>query len=413
MNGFWDKLLGPEMPPHGHCYLWNDDLVYLHVGSDALIAIAYLTIPLALFYLVKKREDLSFNYIFVCFALFILACGATHAMAIYNVWHGAYWLSGGIKVVTAVASVGTALLVWPLLPKALAIPSNSALREVNARLVQESEETQRQQREVVRLSHELRELVEKRTAELEETKKLKALLETKMLELEASTQGLEQFAQAASRDLREPVRNIATIGGLLTDSTAERLNQKEREWLAHIMMSSQRLAHLMNNVNRYTFYAGAEAMEEAALDTVLDEVLEELAGDIAEYGVEIDRQPLPSIVGSRKQLHSMMLHLLGSAIRFSRHSNPPEIEIGPLPDSRAGEQGFFVRDNGIGIPVEYRDTVFGGFERVSKDGEGEQLQPGLGGISAAGSDYYGRAEVNCEMGEGMDFRLYFRPAAIT
>ena len=111
MESFWDKLLGDSMPPHGHCYLWNDQLVALHVTSDAIITASYFTIPLALIYLVRKRDDLHFNYMFVLFGIFIFACGVTHVMNIYNVWHGAYWLSGIIKAITAVASLGTAILV--------------------------------------------------------------------------------------------------------------------------------------------------------------------------------------------------------------------------------------------------------------------------------------------------------------
>lgn len=151
MDGFFSRLFDTSMMPHGHCYLWNDNLVSLHVISDLLIAIAYFTIPLALIILVRKRDDLHFNYIFLFFALFILACGVTHVIAIYNVWNGAYWLSGLVKAVTAVASIATAILVWPLLPKALAIPSNSNLIDLNERLQKESESNKRLSERLERL----------------------------------------------------------------------------------------------------------------------------------------------------------------------------------------------------------------------------------------------------------------------
>lgn len=137
MSEFFSTFFDTSMMPHGHCYLWNDGLVSLHVISDVLIAVSYFTIPVALITLVRRREDLQFNYIFVFFALFIFACGATHLMAIYNVWNGAYWVSGTIKAVAAVASVITAILVWPLIPKALALPSNTQLMQVNERLKDE------------------------------------------------------------------------------------------------------------------------------------------------------------------------------------------------------------------------------------------------------------------------------------
>src|ERR1700727_750364 len=118
---------GPYMP-HGYCFLWNPGLVGLHVISDSLIALSYLSIPFTLAYFVRKRRDLPFHWMFVCFGVFILACGATHVMEVWNIWHADYWFAGLIKAVTAVASVSTAILFVPLIPRALALPSPEALQ---------------------------------------------------------------------------------------------------------------------------------------------------------------------------------------------------------------------------------------------------------------------------------------------
>src|SRR6202051_2950026 len=117
-----------DFMPHGFCYSWNAGLVWLHVISDSLIALSYLSIPVTLVYFIRKRRDLPFNWMFVAFGVFILACGATHAMEVWTLWHATYWLSGAVKGVTALASVPTAILLVGLIPKALAIPSPEALR---------------------------------------------------------------------------------------------------------------------------------------------------------------------------------------------------------------------------------------------------------------------------------------------
>src|ERR1700716_3165905 len=83
--------------PHGMCYQWRPDILALHVASDTLIALAYFSIAFTLLYFVRKRRDLEFNWMFVCFAVFIVACGATHVMEVWVIWHPAYWLSGSIK----------------------------------------------------------------------------------------------------------------------------------------------------------------------------------------------------------------------------------------------------------------------------------------------------------------------------
>jgi PAS domain S-box-containing protein len=107
------------------CYLWNPQLLLAHVVADALIATAYFSIPAFLIWLVRKRHDLPFSWIFVLFALFIVGCGTTHLMSIWVIWHPDYWLEAGIKWVTAAASIATAFALVPLAPKVLSLQSRA------------------------------------------------------------------------------------------------------------------------------------------------------------------------------------------------------------------------------------------------------------------------------------------------
>ena len=132
--------------PHGYCYLWNPGLVWLHVISDSLIAVAYFTIPFMLLWLVRKRRDLPFNWMFVMFGVFIVACGATHVMEIWNLWHAEYWLAGVVKAITAAASVGTAILLAQLVPRAAKLPDVNQWIRANAAL--ESEIHERRELEI-------------------------------------------------------------------------------------------------------------------------------------------------------------------------------------------------------------------------------------------------------------------------
>jgi diguanylate cyclase (GGDEF)-like protein/PAS domain S-box-containing protein len=125
--------------PHGTCFLWNWRLILLHVVSDSSVALAYMTISVTLVQIVRKRKDLPFNWMFLCFALFIVACGSAHTMEVITLWHPAYWLLGAIKAVTAAASVTTAILFVRMVPQALAIPSRANLVQANEAL-RESEE---------------------------------------------------------------------------------------------------------------------------------------------------------------------------------------------------------------------------------------------------------------------------------
>ncbi|MBE9187618.1 PAS domain S-box protein [Microcoleus sp. LEGE 07076] len=117
--------------PHGHCYLWQRELVGLHIVSDSIIALAYYSIPLSLIYVVFKRKDLPFRNIFWLFGAFILSCGTTHIMEVWTLWHPVYWLSGSLKLITAVISAYTAFALIPLIPEALVFTSPAQLGMIN------------------------------------------------------------------------------------------------------------------------------------------------------------------------------------------------------------------------------------------------------------------------------------------
>lgn len=134
----WDTLIdwfgSRQWEPHGHCFLWTPSLLWTIVLSNLLIGLAYYSIPLTLLTLVRKRQDLIHRNVFILFAIFILGCGTTHLIKVLTIWQPVYWLQGSADVVTAGASVLTAVVLWPLLPRVLAVPSNEMLAEANGRL---------------------------------------------------------------------------------------------------------------------------------------------------------------------------------------------------------------------------------------------------------------------------------------
>ncbi len=186
MKEFLEKLFSSDFMPHGYCYLWNPGLVWLHVVSDALVALAYFSIPATLIYFIRKRRDLPFNWMFVSFGIFILACGATHAMEVWTLWHGTYWLSGAIKAITAMASVPTAILLVQLVPRALALPSSEAMKL-------EIAERKRAEQALHQTKNELELKVLERTAELRKAN------EDLVAEIVQHTQALETLREREAR----------------------------------------------------------------------------------------------------------------------------------------------------------------------------------------------------------------------
>ena len=166
--GIVNALLGSSgFQPHGFCYQWNTGLVWLNVLSDLLIGLAYFAIPLILLKFIRKRKDLPFSWMFGLFGLFIVACGSTHLMEVWNLWHAQYWLAGAVKAVTAAASVPTAVLLVKIVPQALELPGAQTWIQLNASLQKElqdrrgmelhlrlSEANYRDQAELVELTHD-------------------------------------------------------------------------------------------------------------------------------------------------------------------------------------------------------------------------------------------------------------------
>jgi len=166
MHDFLQNLFSSDFMPHGYCYLWKPDILWLHGISDGLIALSYFVIPLALVYFVRKRRDLPFHWMFLMFGVFILGCGSTHVMEIWTLWHGTYRLAGVIKAITAGASLATAAALVPLIPRALLLPSPAQLRAVNLSLEKEITERRHAQAALQIARDELELRVEQRTAEL-------------------------------------------------------------------------------------------------------------------------------------------------------------------------------------------------------------------------------------------------------
>jgi PAS domain S-box-containing protein len=142
----WRDAFSSAYLPHSFCYLSQGKLIWLHLISDSLIGSAYVAISISLAYLVyRARRDIPFHWMFLAFGLFIVSCGMTHFMEVVVLWKPLYWFSGDVKVVTALASVATALALPVVVPRVLALiefrrvtleNDNNKLEELNRRLVE-------------------------------------------------------------------------------------------------------------------------------------------------------------------------------------------------------------------------------------------------------------------------------------
>jgi Cu+-exporting ATPase len=194
--------------------------------SNAIIAISYASIPFFLVVFVRKRKDMPFTWIIFLFGLFILACGTTHVMHVIGLWWEVNWWQATVDAICAIISLATAVVVWPYLPKILAIPSAKQLKMVNDELQKERDKLIYIQKELKKSYEEVDHRVKERTEELSIVNK--ALLE----EIRD-----RQKAEEAMRLSEEYFRNIfeySTVGKSITSTDGTlRTNRQFREILGY------------------------------------------------------------------------------------------------------------------------------------------------------------------------------------
>lgn len=154
--------------PHGMCLLWQPWLVLLWSGSDALIFLSYMAIPLALLLVIRGRNDLRHRGLILLFAGFILLCGLTHLLGVITLWWPIYPYVGLVKLATGLVSATTAIVLFRLVPTLIAIPAQSQLEEINRRLTLKIAEHEAAEAELRAIRDGLEEQVSQRTEELKQ-----------------------------------------------------------------------------------------------------------------------------------------------------------------------------------------------------------------------------------------------------
>ncbi len=247
-----------------------------------------------------------------------------------------------------------------------------------------------------------RDISTRRTAEIA-IHKGRADLERSHAALIQLNADLERFAYAASHDLQEPLRTIASF----TELMARRPTTDEQtvEYIRLIQSGVTRLETLIRDLLTYSQLSqdgGFDAMVD--LREVLGETLFNLQAAIKETGTFITADALPAVPGRRGQLVQLFQNIIGNAIKY-RSERAPSIQISVRP-SEKNNWLFAVRDNGIGIDMQYAELVFGVFKRLHSGLEYPGTGIGLATCKRIVEIHGGTIWVESQVGEGTTF--YFR-----
>ena len=372
--------------PHGHCYLWQTGLVWLHIISDATIALAYYSIPFLLIYFISKRKDVPFNGVFLLFGAFIIVCGTGHLMEIWTLWHPDYWIAGGLKALTAIISIYTAFALFFLMPQALTLPSPAQLEAINRVLSTEIVERKR---------------IEKQLRFAEEV-------------AQNSSQAKSEFLANMSHELRTPLNGILGFTQIL--QRTESLTEKGRKGVGIIYQCGSHLLTLINDVldlskieARKLELHPVDFYLPAFIDSVTEICRIRAEQKVIAFHVELDPDLPTGIHADEKRLRQVLINLLGNAIKFT-HQGSVTFKVQVIgQESNANEQTnykirFQVIDTGTGITPEQAEKIFQPFEQV-----GNQKQQSEGtGLGLAISQKIvsligGQIQVESEFGKGSTF----------
>jgi signal transduction histidine kinase len=360
--------LGPGMAatekllPHGFCYLWDPGLMRLHIVSDALIGLAYIAIPISLLSFMRRRADLPFNWMFLLFGVFIVACGATHLMELWTLWNPDYWLAGSVKAITAAASVPTAILLFMLVPRAVALPSTRQLQEAKDALEMEVVERRRVESELRQAHAPLEVRVQERTTDLQ---KANDQLERQSARLKESDREKDEFLAILSHELRNPVHAIRMGVGVLKISSSDPEIQQTCSSLERQVSNISRLLNDLLSV--LTQKRGGLQLKTSPTDIreVIGAAVETASALIGHRGQRLDVQ-LPeepvTVEADSGRLVQALTNLLSNASSYSNPGTAIRLEAA----LNEGEIRIAVTDSGIGFNPEEATRLFELFSRGAR-----------------------------------------------
>jgi signal transduction histidine kinase len=342
--------------------MWTPGVLWTHVVSDILIALAYFAMPFVLLHLARRRRDLPFDRFLVAFGIFAVSCGMTHLLDVWNLWHADYWLEGVLKAITAAAAVPAAILLWRALPRILSVPSQRQLRDANESLARANRE-------------------------------------------------LEAFTASVSHDLRSPLTTIAGQAGLL-ELSMPNATEDQRRRLKRIQGSVKQMSELidallvLSRISRHTLHR--ELIDVTAL---VESIVQDLHQKDPARNVEVDIQSGMSVHGDRRLINDVFINLLANAWKFTSRTDRARIEIG---QSQHGSMAtLFVKDNGAGFDMAHEQKLFKPFQRLHGAAEFEGTGVGLATVARIIDRHGGRIWAEGKPGAGAVFYFTLPTTPIT
>jgi signal transduction histidine kinase len=335
--------------PHIHCYLGKPALVWTMFVTDLLIGIAYVGISMTLWGLIRKIK-IPFSLVVLCFGVFIGACGATHFMEVYTLWNPDYWFAAWLKILTAIASVGTGIYLYRLRGPLIQVAEAAKLSE-------------QRQLDLEVLTDTLEHRVAVRTQELN------VALKTR-----------DDFLSVASHEFRTPITalklKLELSRRMLAKEEGE-VAQKFSKFTQDIDSQINRLSKLVEDLlDLSRVRAGNLSLtpEKFNLSVLLSESLEKFSSAFQENHIELklDLEPGIEFYGDSLRFEQVFMNLASNVVRYAS-DKPLSVSL----KKKANAIELMFQDHGPGIPSGDVDRIFNRFERLEPKNHVQGMGVGL------------------------------------
>jgi signal transduction histidine kinase len=244
-------------------------------------------------------------------------------------------------------------------------------------------------------------------------------LERNVEDLKRLNQNLEEFAYAASHDLKEPTRKIHVFTERLKDSLGERLSEMEKKYFERMQLASKRMSTLIDDLLLYSEVSQKTALAETVdMNQVMDQVLSDLDLQVEQKGATIKVDQLFTFTGHRRQLQQAFYNLIGNALKYSRPDVTPVITIkcAIIKGSETGLQllaeeqaknyyQITVKDNGIGFEQADAERIFNVFTRLHGMAEYKGTGVGLSIVRKVVENHNGYIWAESQPDQGATFYI--------
>ncbi len=256
------------------------------------------------------------------------------------------------------------------------------------------------------------------TRDLTEKKQAEDTMRNYANQLEFQNKELEQFAYAASHDMKEPLRKIHLYTSTVAENSNNQLDEKSKDYLSRCIAAAKRMSNLIEDLLTYSRITSTEqALEEVDLTELMDEVLFLHKQDLEHQNVSWDVEKLPVITGIPFQLKQLFDNLISNSIKYRHPERNLKINIccevvtGAEIREEGAERGknyykLTIKDNGIGFDQRYAEKMFVIFQRLNNVAQRNGSGIGLAISKKIVQNHQGFIEAEGKANVGASIHIY-------